>query len=121
VWTTLRLPGLKCPKRLCHRVVAYALALSFGVLSVAFKVLMLVEMPYIGPSSAYTRPIRLAMPIIVPWLSIKSFPLGPAVVRTVSPLSYSYRTEIRLPASPGIYSTSVSAIVHSSPFRVIFN
>jgi hypothetical protein len=82
---------------------------------------MLVEMPYIGPSSAYTRLIQLAMPITVPWLSIKSFPLGPAIVRTVSPLSYSCRTEIRLPISPGIYSTPISTTVYSSPFRVIFN
>jgi hypothetical protein len=82
---------------------------------------MLVEMPYISPSSVYTRLIRLTMPIIIPWLSIKSFPLGPVVVRIVSPLSYSYRTEIRLPTSPGIYSTLVSVIVCNSPFRVIFN
>jgi hypothetical protein len=88
---------------------------------VAFRALILVEMPCISPSNAYTRLIRLAMPIIVPWLSIKSFPLRPAVVRTVSPLSYSCRTEIRLLVSPGIYSTLVSVIVCNSPFRVIFN
>jgi hypothetical protein len=121
VWTTLRLLRLRCLKRLCYSVVAYTLALSFRVLSMAFRALILVEIPCIGPSNVYTRLIRLAIFIIIPWLLIRSFPLGPAIVRTVSPLSYNYRTEIRLPISPGIYNTLISVIIYNSPFKVIFN